>query len=449
MGPALTLLFLLAAPAALPQDGNPQLDPREAKAGKPAGWTSADGLPFEFYVPEDYDPEAGANLTLILHGNGLDHRWAFWNHPVGEFRPNDILVSPDGTTPKEKTNTGAAEFLGTGADADRLHALLEELKSIWNVRRTYLYGHSQGSFFVFYYAGLYPEDVDGVCGHASGVWNGTQQGKKGHGQAIGFLHGTNDHIPYGQSFYGRKSYRDAKYPLVHLRTLYDWDHRPHWMQAASVLAWCEGMTSDDPAGVADCLETLAQPKLPMGADWSALWAVADRLAGLEGATPKQAKRARAVADAVDELAQDHAASIAKGLGKGKLGKLSKGTWAGELIRFLEEFEGVPAQAAFAKKHKKALASLADGADDALKEYWKERESDPDKAFQAGLELLEQGFVSYRVPEVLKALQRWDKEGAVDLSKKERKAFEELVEVYEEARAKGFEAFRKRNEKTKL
>ena len=31
-------------------------------------------------VPKHYDPEKGANLTLVLHGNGLNHRWTFWNH---------------------------------------------------------------------------------------------------------------------------------------------------------------------------------------------------------------------------------------------------------------------------------------------------------------------------------------------------------------------------------
>jgi predicted esterase len=267
-------------------DDNPALAPADAKPGKVYQWKAADGLPYEFRVPEGYDPKRGANLTLVLHGNGLDHRWTFWNQPADKFRTDDIVVSPDGTSPFQSSN----EFLGESKDAARLHALLGELKATWNVRQTFLYGHSQGSFFVFYYAGEYPDDVDGVCGHASGAWNWTKLSKKAHRQAIGVMHGTDDHIPYGQGWYAANWYREEGYPLVHLRTLFDWDHRPHWMQAQSVLAWCEGVTSDDPARVAASLELLADPKLPMGCDWSALWAVADRLAGMAGADDEQKKR---------------------------------------------------------------------------------------------------------------------------------------------------------------
>src|SRR5690606_36754030 len=118
----------------------------------------------------------GANLTLVLHGNGLDHRWTFWNHPKDEFRADDIVVSPDGTT--AHAGTGANEFLAGESDIARVKALIEELKATWNVRQVFLYGHSQGAFFVFLFAGAEPELVDGVVGHAGGVWNGTDAPKK-------------------------------------------------------------------------------------------------------------------------------------------------------------------------------------------------------------------------------------------------------------------------------
>ena len=119
---------------------NPTVDPAKAKAGKIQKWEAADGLTFEYYVPKDYDAEVGANLTLVLHGNGLNHRWTFWNHQAGEFRKDDIVVSPDGTG----VSGGNPEFLGDRQGADRLHALIEELKSVWNVRQVFLYGHSPG-----------------------------------------------------------------------------------------------------------------------------------------------------------------------------------------------------------------------------------------------------------------------------------------------------------------
>jgi len=442
----LALVLTLVVPAAQAADDNASADPRAAKPGKVYQWQAADGLPYEYRVPEDYDPERGANLTLVLHGNGLDHRWTFWNHPTDEFRTDDIVVSPDGTTPLNGSN----EFLGERKDAERVHALIAELEEIWKVRETFLYGHSQGSFFVFYYAGEFPEDVDGVCGHASGAWNWTKLSKKGHHQAIGVLHGTDDHIPYGQGWYAARWYRDEGYPLVHLRTLFDWNHRPHWYQAQSVLAWCEGMTSDAPERVAVSLELLANPDLPMGCDWSALWAVANRLAGMKGATEKQKQRGAQVAAAVDALAADHVTAIEKGLGKkGKLGTLSKGEWAGELIRFVEEFDGTPAHAAFVKANKKALEGLRKTATDALTDYHAKKEEDPAEAFAAGCEALEHGFLNYQIPEVVTQCRTWLDSGAVEVKKKERAAFEELAETYTEARKDGFAAFEKSNKKAKL
>ena len=88
---------LALVPLAL--DDNPTVAPADAKPGVVYQWKAADGLPYEYRVPKGYDPEVGASLVLVLHGNGLDHRWTFWNHPKDEFRADDIVVSPDGTTP--------------------------------------------------------------------------------------------------------------------------------------------------------------------------------------------------------------------------------------------------------------------------------------------------------------------------------------------------------------
>jgi hypothetical protein len=90
------------------------------------------------------------------------------------------------------------------------------------------------------------------------VWTWSNLGKFGHGQAIALLHGTDDaNVPYGQSVGGREAYRDVGYPMVHLRTLWGRDHRPHWVEAANELAWCEGMVSPDVARVGASLDALA------------------------------------------------------------------------------------------------------------------------------------------------------------------------------------------------
>jgi len=437
-----------ASGAPLLADDNPEEAPGEAKPGRPYQWksTSTD-TPFEYFVPKTYDPEQGANLTVVLHGNGLDHRWSFWNHPVGEFRKSDILVSPDGFDYVSGTN--ANEFLGNREHAGKFHDFLDELKAQWNIKHVYLYGHSQGSFFVFYFAGEYPQDINGVCGHASGVWAQTQHTKKGHHIAVGVMHGTDDHIPYGQGWYGAETYRDARYPLVHLRTLFDWPHRPNYFQAESVLSWCEGMTETDPARVEACLEYLAQPKLPMGADWSALYAVAARLAELEAADAGQIKRAEKVMAAVDALADDHVAAILKSLGKkGRLKAFEKGEWLGTAIRFLEEFEGVPAHAAFLAKNGKTIERVRKAGTDAYSTYYKEKDDEQDEAFDAGLEMLEEGWVHYRCKDVLAWMEELADDRDFKLSKKKRKQFETLAKAWKKGREDGFRKFTQRNEKAR-
>ncbi len=47
-------------------------------------------------------------MTLILHGSNLSAGWGFWNHKAGEFRADDVVVSPDGSTPNGR---GGFKFL--------------------------------------------------------------------------------------------------------------------------------------------------------------------------------------------------------------------------------------------------------------------------------------------------------------------------------------------------
>ena len=132
----------------------------------------------------------------------------------------DEAGQPEQTKCIVPNGRGGFNTLQSEKDLERLHELHEELKGIFNVRATFLYGHSQGSFFSFLYAGAYPDEVQGLVGQASGVWIGTQAMKKGHHQAIVLMHGTRDPVvPYGQSVGGLDFYEEAKYPLARLRSL--------------------------------------------------------------------------------------------------------------------------------------------------------------------------------------------------------------------------------------
>ena len=188
----------------------PEREPSERRAGKLARWTSKNGITYHYRLPKKYKKDVGANLTFILHGSNLDHRWGFANHLAKSFRPDDIVISPDGTT---SNGEGGFNSLGRPADAKKFHVFHEEIKKLLNVKSTFLYGHSQGSFFSFYYAGEYPADVQGVVGHASGVWTQTKLGKRGHHQAIVLMHGTQDPVvPYVQSPGGLRKLRKVQIP---------------------------------------------------------------------------------------------------------------------------------------------------------------------------------------------------------------------------------------------
>jgi hypothetical protein len=94
--------------------------PDPKAAGKLYEWKSAGGILCWWRAPQRYDEATGANLTLILHGSNLTHEWGFANHDHKTFRPDDFVVSPDGTTPNGK---GGFNFLKE--DTKKVHGLVE------------------------------------------------------------------------------------------------------------------------------------------------------------------------------------------------------------------------------------------------------------------------------------------------------------------------------------
>jgi predicted esterase len=437
-------LLLASRAAAAPEEPHPSKDPATRPLGEICTWKSGDGLVYEYYVPKSYDAAKGANLLFILHGSNLDRRWGFANHTAGEFRADDVIVCPDGTTPNPQ-KTGF-NFLKDAKDLQRVHALHEELKKTFKVNATYLYGHSQGSFFAFLYAGAYPDDVQGLVGQASGVWAGTAATGKHHHQAVALMHGTADPVvPYVQSAGGLTFYREAKYPMAHLRSLNGWNHWPHQNQTEQELAWCEGMTSADPSRVAAALDTLA--KMPPGEGWdrdeAALYLVAKRAAAMESAPADVKERAAKSMAAVEALAKAHADAIAASLGKGKGDKVEDAPWVGHVAMFLRDFDGVPACDAMAKEWAdRAAKHKADGIK-ALKEFYRVREKDPGKAFGAGVDAIRSGFLWCECSDAqfLDTLTGWRADAAkLKIGKAELKAYDEVVAAFVAGRKKGVDEY---------
>jgi predicted esterase len=436
-------LSLAAAAPLAPDDGKRDAKaPGSASTGKAYEWKTAGGSPYEYYVPKSYDPKAGANLVVILHGNGMSYQWGLANLELGKFRPDDVLVSIEG--PTFLPATGALEFLDSRDDCVKVREILVELKKTFQARQTFLYGHSQGSFFVFRFAGEFPDDVSGVVGQSGALWMTTPLPKSGHKQAIAFLHGSDDaNVPWFQSVDGRKAYRDADYPLVHLRTLWGHPHAPVWQQTNAQLAWCEGTTSADASRVAACLETLSDESVPYGADFAALHAVAARLETMAGATAAQKASATKAKGAVEKVAKSIASAIDASLGKGKLTKVDGKPWLGLALRFLEDFDGVDACAAWAKAHASELAAIDKVAADSGREFWQQKAKDKGKALAAGLEVLEKGWRNANARGIAVEIEPWlaDEKGS-GVGKKELARARQLLDAWKKGLADGFEACEK-------
>src|SRR5436190_2850133 len=97
------LALLLLAPLAQSAGGIDSRAPSEK--APPQTWFQAEskgGLHYAWKVPKDYDGKRACSLTVILHGTGLDWQWGPANNPLATFRPGDVVVSVDGTSPGQE-----------------------------------------------------------------------------------------------------------------------------------------------------------------------------------------------------------------------------------------------------------------------------------------------------------------------------------------------------------
>lgn len=442
--------LLLVGPRARGEDGPPEKEPDAKATGRLYTWKAADGLAYDWYLPKSYDPEKGVTLTFVLHGSNGWKGWGFSMHPPGEFRPEDFVVSPEGTTPNGQ---GGFNFLQAQNDLDRLYALHTELKAKIRVNATYVYGLSQGSFFAHFYAGHHGDEVDGIVAHGSNLWLGSGLAKANHRQAIAVMHGRGDPVvsyPNGVSAW--KGYVEAKYPLLTFRTLELDLHWAPWGHQAQQLAWCEGMTSADPERVAHNLQWLLDVQDADGwfRDPVAAYQVAARAATMDGVNPKLQSSARKLMESVDDVAQKHVAAIESSRAKTK-GKLAGGaTWVGHAHYFVRDWRGMPAADAFLASWSKTLEKHDDAAKDGWTDYYKALEKGKSAdAMSAAVKAIEDGFLNYWTldAEMLANLAKWrDDPKGNDLPKTHVKRYDAVVKPFLEAIEKGKKEYADLNRK---
>lgn len=448
----LLCVLLLASPALPVQEMASKAPSADAKPLTPFQWKSAAGLRYAWCLPEDYDAKTPRHLTIILHGTGGDYRWGFLNNQPGTFRPNDVVVSVDGTSPGQNESR---LFLGEEKDAAAFRDFLAELRTQFAVAKVFLYGHSQGGFFVAYYAGEFPDTVDGVVAHASGSWNWTKTGKKSHRVAIAFMHGSSDPVvPYTQSPGARDHYLEENYPMVLLRRLPGYNHWPNAVRATECLDWCEAMTTDDPDRALALAKELLRPK---GSDeyqyeippaFAAARQVLRRF-GPDGHAPFGNLPAMAqghadeVAAAIEKLASDAAEDLQKALGK-KLA-LAAEPPIGGLRAYREDFRGVDSAERWLKQLDldKEIAKQ-DKLTKPIYEAWYAEAMPDGERFAAIVQALGECWLHDGFPPAMaEQLATWQKNAAnLKLDKKILKAYDAHVKPWQQGWTEGWVLYEK-------
>lgn len=391
-----------------------------APAHKIYAWNSKGDLRFTWWLPPNYEPKTPRNMTVILHGTGLDYRWGHLNNKPEIFRPDDIVISVDGTSKDGE----ARVFLGDKKDVDAFQAFLVEMRQTFAVDHIFLYGHSQGGFFVTYFAGEHPEMISGVVAHASGAWNFAKMSKDEHKVAIAFMHGTADPVvPFRQSPAARDTYEKAGFELVHLRRLENYNHWPNAVRANETLDWCQGMTTDKPEeALAIAIDILRDKKTdeyrweaPVG--YSAARDVLRRLEG-KGPVPFKdvpevtASQAKTWIANIDEAGALHVATLKKELARRKDLKLDGKPWLGHLIALREDFRGVESVEAYVKEmgFDETLATQTKAVEPVMTAWYGEK---PPKAiFESVVDVLAKTFLFEGYPPDLAAkMKEWKNDAA--------------------------------------
>lgn len=213
-------------------------------------WKTPEGRPYWYRLPKKIDEKRPPDLLVMLHGTGLDHRWSFANYrPQDGWRRDDIVVSPDGLTPG---GGDTFNFVQGKQDGDQIAGLIQTFRDRFPVGRVWLYGHSQGAFFCYWFAGEHPELVDGIVAHAGNVLqvkHGKLQRQK---VAIGILHGRADAVvPVDCATRTEKIYREEGYEKVKLVIVEGLTEQSgHWPlpgEVTKLLDWCAEVSTQSAA----------------------------------------------------------------------------------------------------------------------------------------------------------------------------------------------------------
>lgn len=234
----------------------PKVKPsKKSPRGETLEWTSTAERPYWYRLPKKIDAKKPPNLIVMLHGTGMNHGWAFWNYGVGggTFRPDDIVISPDGCTPGGRTFNFDQR---NKKDIDQIADLIKLFKKVYPVNNVYLYGHSQGAFFCYTFAGEHPELVDAFIAHAGNVLSAKHPKVAKENVGVAILHGKVDQVvSVAAAHRTYKIYKDLGYKKLKLEIVEglrkEAGHWPLPTHVKKLLEWCDRVSTKTARGAID------------------------------------------------------------------------------------------------------------------------------------------------------------------------------------------------------
>jgi predicted esterase len=419
----------------------PRVEPSPAAPlGQVLEWTSERGKPYWYRLPRRIDPNKPPNLLLMLHGTGVKWGWAFWNYPVaaGSFRGGDIVVAPEGMTPGQGDTFN---FVQGESDGAHLTELIAFFRRQLPVGRVYLYGHSQGAFFAYWFAGEHPEIADGIVAHAGNVLQVKHPALAKEKVAIGILHGRADAVvPVDCALRSEKIYREEGYQHVKLAIVEGLTERSgHWplpKQAGEMLEWLDSIP---PSG----------PRLRLETAWSAIGREPPDLAAAAAETAaagallrayrgkdrsELVERHKAFQELLEEAQKAHAAAVEAGRREKERAAGSRhGSWAAHFRAADRAFGRLPSwQAATRALQRRAAADQRTVARAlALLE-----QAEGGRSFDEGLKALEEAFLAGGALHLEHRLESIAQKAAGGVKPEQAERLKELVERLKAEREEG-------------
>ena len=436
------LITALLSTGAFAQKEAERVEPSDsAPKGEVLEWTSAQGQPYWYRLPKKIDAKRPPALVLMLHGSNVPYQWAFWNYPIaaGQFRGGDIVVAPEGMTPG--AGEGVFNIVQGKQDGDQIAGLIRYFRDRFPVGRVYLYGHSQGAFFAYWFAGEYPELVDGIVAHAGNVLDVRHTDLSREKVAIGILHGEVDQVVSVEcayrthEIYEKEGYAKLKlYVVEGLR-----EQAGHWPlpeQAGEMFEWLDQVCVRTPGqAVSVALSELGeeQPELAVVAD-----ALADARALLKRYREKDADELAArVAELGAWMETAAAAHAERLLAEPAVAEraLPDGPWSMHFVRAERAFRATDAWQDAMKAVRKAAAKHDKAVDKALKGLGKPSRG----SFRAAAEALDEGYLAARWDELRGATLKLADDPPKGVDSDDLEALRARVAERAETRAAGREA----------